>query len=388
MSTIQMMNGAAPFDKLTNGGMDEAVARLTAVSRIKMVQQNAVLEAVTGGVMPNTYLYCDFARMYQPMRSESGNGDDMQPWGEPEPWPMFFVEEQMGGCCSQDCLCRCCCSPGHPVVAKFYVATDPHDPGSLRCCGCTCGHRKDTTEPDKNFGAFMTAERLGCCQRFANCWVCCECCQDEMRLHKGDVGLSTTTGEGDMAGEIPTTALISRGLVPIGGGGCTPTVELWKRTAPGEVTSDPENDPNEAKMGVTEGPMCFGGCKDFLCDTEFWISTEAGKHDVATITKKKPETCSDWCVSCCTPADTYFLQLTESGAAWAPEDKAMMLAQMVHLDYMFFENDRFPVTCEMQGDTFWMYILCCLSYCYGCLIPIQCCCCIPPAKQEGGAGDV
>ena len=90
--------------------MTEATARLASVSRIKMVQQNAMLEAVTGGAMPNTYMFSDFGRMYQPMRSEDG-GQTMQAWGEPEPWPMLFVEEQMGECCSQDCCCRVCCQP-------------------------------------------------------------------------------------------------------------------------------------------------------------------------------------------------------------------------------------------------------------------------------------
>jgi len=78
----------------------------------------------------------------------------------------------------------------------------------------------------------------------------------------------------------------------------------------------------------------------------------------AAITKKKPvSTCSEWCVSCCTPADTYLLRLSETGTAWAPEDKGMMLPSMIHLDYMFFENDKFPVTCEKQGDVYWCHIL-------------------------------
>jgi hypothetical protein len=190
-----------------------------------------------------------------------------------------------------------------------------------------------------------------------------------------------------MAGEIGTDALISRGLVPIGGGGCTPTVELWKRNAPGQPTSDPRTDSNETMIGVTEGPMCFGGCKDFCCDTEFYISTEPGKNDICTITKKKPETCGDWCISCCTPADTYFLQLTESGTQWAPEDKAMMIAQMIHLDYMFFENDKFPITCEKQGDTHWCHILLCLCYCYGCLCPCQISIPFVEKNQNGGGGE-
>jgi hypothetical protein len=57
---------------------------------------------------------------------------------------------------------------------------------------------------------------------------------------------------------------------------------------------------------------------------------------------------------------------------------------MIHLDYMFFENDKFPVTCSgmSERDEFhWCHILLCLCYCYGCLCPIQCSIPFPEKKQ-------
>ena len=51
------------------------------------------------------------------------------------------------------------------------------------------------------------------------------------------------------------------------------------------------------------------------------------------------------------------------------------------LDYMFFEEDRFPITCEHSDNGTMIYILCCLCYCYGCLCPIKCCI----SHNQGGA---
>jgi len=343
------------YDNANPKTLDECLARLTAAQNLKMVQGNALLEGISGGVMPNSYLFLDLNRMYQPMRAGA-------PYGDPEPWPMMYIEEE-ASCCSKDCCCRICCSPRHPALLKFYLATDPYDPGDCTCCGSLCWHNADLTEPNEEAGAFMTLERFGCCQRFANCFVCCECCQDEMRMHEGNVGQP-----GD-AGSLPDDKVLVYGKVPIGGGGCTPTVELFKKAPGQKITAET---PGEM-VAVVEGPMCFGGCKDFLCDTEFTISTTHGlAADLGKITKKTPSGCSEWCMACCSTADTYNLWLTDSGKAMPPADKAMYLAEMVHLDYMFFEQDKFPCEMQRQGDVTWCNFLMCLCYCYGCLCPIKC----------------
>merc|ERR1712196_661356 len=198
---------------------DQPIAVLQAVDKIRMQQGRALLEGVTGGAMPNKYLISDWTHMYQPMR-------DGQPYGEQLPYPMFYIEEQSGGCCSQDCWCRICCSPGHPALLKFYFSGEPYDPGNC----CCCVKRKDTSDKRDDLPAFMTMERFGCCTRFANCWVCCECCQDEMRIHRADLG-----EDGSSVGSLGTENLKYRAVQPIGGGGCTPTLEIREFTAPGQA---------------------------------------------------------------------------------------------------------------------------------------------------------
>jgi hypothetical protein len=243
----------------------------------------------------------------------------------------------------------------------------------------------DASQPVSN-EAFMTLERFGMCHRFSNCFVCCTCCRDEMRLHHGSPGDVNT----QRPGEIPDDTVLARAVVPIGGGGCTPTVELFSRIAPGAL--DEEVDTNgtpgiEARMGVVEGPMCFGGCKDFFCETNFYVNETQGAGEegtLAAITKQTPNDCSSWCTACCSTADTYNLVVTEQGQdKWTPEQKAMIMGEMVHMDYMFFEADKFPCEVSRQGDTTWISILCCLCYCYGCLCPIKC---SIPCKDEGGGG--
>ena len=293
---------------------------------------------------------------------------------------MFIIEEEADGCCTTDFCCRVCCNPNHPAILKMYVATAPIPQAPCACCGIACSQPAD--EAMKDGAAFMTFERPGCCVKLPHCWVCCEMCQDEMKIHAGDVGGHSGGGGYQMPGSFGDASVVMLGKVPIGGGGCTPTIELFERQAPGVITAETMDATMGQPFGVVEGPMCFGGCADFCCDTKFTIGNSPGAADVASIIKKKPEDCSGWCRACCTPADTYDLKLTESGKEWAPEKKAMMLANMIHLDYMFFENDKFPVTCEMTEDqTLWITILCCLCYCYGCLIPIQCSIPIKTSKE-------
>merc|ERR1711907_758278 len=231
----------------------------------------------------------------------------------------------------------------------------------------------------------MTFERLGCCQRFANCWVCCESCQDEMRFHSGG-GFSA-----DQAGDLPTDRVVGVGKVPIGGGGCTPTIDIF--TAPGEaggtasltnVEMVGKEGDTSAKSFVVEGPTCFGGLYDWCCDTTFHVGRTSGAKDMATIVKKKPEDCcgEQMCRACCTTADIYDFHVKPEGQVTGME-KAIIMGELAHLDFMFFERDQFPITCEMQDKTLWITVMLCLCYCYGCLCPIKICC---PCKA-GGDGD-
>ena len=109
---------------------------------------------------------------------------------------------------------------------------------------------------------FMTLERYGCCGRWPGVFVCCEQCQDEMRLHRGTPGSSNNADT--MAGTLPYGTVLARSVVPIAGGGCTPTIEVFQRqaengllnelTPPGAASTG-----GEQRMAVVEGPSCFGG---------------------------------------------------------------------------------------------------------------------------------
>jgi hypothetical protein len=327
------------------------------MDKIQFKQGRAILEGFTGGIMPNLYTVADLNYMYQPMR----NGEA---YGEPHGYPMFIVEEASGDCCSRDCWCRCCCNPQHPSITELYVASGPI-PAEALCCG-------QCEQPDYSVKVgepVMTYERLGCCARWANCFVCCEQCQDEMRFHQGG-GLDVNN-----AGDNPTTNVIAVGKVPIGGGGCTPTVEVFQMAAPGNVTTE-----GQPVACVVEGPTCFGGLYDWCCDTTFTVSkTNGGAGDLAKITKLKPHDCDTCCRAMCSTADIYNVEF--AGGEMQPTQKALVLGELVHLDYMFFEKDRFPITCEKRGDTYWIDILLCLCYCYGCLIP--CACSIPIPEKKG-----
>lgn len=348
-------DGSAP--QMAEASLGAVEERLGAIKNIQFKQGRAILEAATGGAMPNRFIVGDRNWKYQPMRNN-------EPYGDPEPWPMFIVEEAAGGCCSRDCWCRVCCNPAHPSVTGLYLSSGPIE--GMSCC-CNMCHTADYSIIDVNHPAPILAfERLGCCSRFANCFVCCEMCQDEMRYHQN---LCASQGEldgtyADQAGDIDAKTVIAFGKVPIGGGGCTPTVNVFE-VEPGQELKEEGLTPSF----VVTGPTCFGGLYDWCCDTKFHVSGPDATP-WAEITKKKPRDCTECCRAACSTADVYDLDFV--GPEVSGKHKAMILGEMVHLDYMFFERDNFPIICEQDSNgNQWIHILCCLCYCYGCLCPIR-----------------
>lgn len=159
-------DGSAP--QMAEASLGAVEERLGAIKNIQFKQGRAILEAATGGAMPNRFIVGDRNWKYQPMRNN-------EPYGDPEPWPMIIVEEAAGGCCSRDCWCRVCCNPAHPSVTGLYLSFGPIE--GMSCC-CNMCHTADYSIIDVNHPAPILAfERLGCCSRFANCFVCCEMCQ-------------------------------------------------------------------------------------------------------------------------------------------------------------------------------------------------------------------
>jgi len=326
-----------------------AFANLANLDHFNFSQMNGLWEAVTGGCLPNQY-------MLKP------NDQDQA---------VFMMEE------NSSCWCRACCSPAQPALVKFYNASPPIKNAGT-CCGPCKREGKDTFR--KTGEPVFTFEKNGNCGNCAqmgptNCWVCHEKCQSKAFYHIGDVP-SEWKPQGcgpckvhhwDFPNGVPGEPgnarpnMFARAEVPVGGGGCTPTINLMVRDQNG----------GESQFAVVEGPTFFGGCMDLCCNTTFMISREAGKTgDLAKITKLKPEGMMELCCALFTPVDFYNLDFAE-GHGLHPTEKAAILGEIVHLDFLFFEAEQ-PL-CRYEDESGICYILLCTCYCFGCLCPVQLC---------------
>ena len=71
-----------------------------------------------------------------------------------------------------------------------------------------------------------------------------------------------------------------------------------------------------------------------------------------------------------TPADTYNLDFAP-GHNLTPTQKAAVIGEMIHLDFLFFEAEQ-PL-CRTSDDGKVCYLLLCTCYCMGALCPVQLC---------------
>jgi len=350
--------GAPPTTSTTGFAVSNFESKLAKVDKFMVKQGRWLLEMATCGIIPNSYLISDLDNMFVP---------DQDPKKEQQPYPLFTLQEQGGACCSKDCCCRCWCNPWHPSLIKFYNASEPQWQEAVNCCVCEIpGYTYANAMKEE--GAFLSMERLGCCMRLPNCCVCTECCQDEVRIHRGDVGI-----DGSSVGTLGEDSVVFTGKVPLGGGACTPTVELFEGFHTGVG--------NEGMIGVVEGPTFFGGCYDLFSDTHWTVSTQpGGSGDIAKIRKLKPQGCKEWCIQFCSTADNYEI-IMAPGANLTPSQKGLVLAEVMHLDYMFFESNQELCYIEATKDYVYISVLMCLCYCYGCLCPVKACVYIPTRQN-------
>ena len=320
---------------VTGGNVNQAVdltafANLANWNSFTLKQRAWEMEAMTCGLKANGYEVCGV--------DPNVNGG--------QPVPIFRVKEE------SDCCTRWCCGPRHPFLLHVFNSRATgniiHPP---KCCGMGA---PDYPEVVTDGAPVMTLERDGLCNKCPNCWVCHECCQDEMHVHAGNIH--------GVPGALDKSTAFGRNIVPMGGGGCTPTVNIMDRT-----------DPSEEKVAaVVQGPTFFGGCLDLATDTSFGISRNGdGSADVGVMTKQKPEGCEGMCRAIFSDADSYKLDLTDKNLT--PQQKAQLIANILHLDYMFFEQDNNFIRVEKQGDSWVLYINCCSCYCYGCVCPCELC---------------
>lgn len=273
----------------------------------------------------------------------------------------------------------------------------------------------------------LTFEKGGNCDNCAqcgslNCFVCCAKCQSHAWMHNGDVPSTYAPKKvccstidhwefQDTPGllETPRPNAFAHAVVPIYGGGCTPTVNVMERDQQGK----------EVEFAVVQGPTFFGGCMDLCCSTKFTVSRKGDKSaDLALITKKnKDPGCMGLMVALCTPADTYNLDFAP-GHGLTPTQKAAIVGEMIHLDFLFFEAGKGTNVLVWEVDRVcsvfcaWIDFLCflcflvlfffffcqeqplckseesgcsmllCTCYCMGCLCP--CKLYFPKSEGEGG----
>eukprot|EP00968_Pinguiococcus_pyrenoidosus_P011806 scaffold986_cov237-Pinguiococcus_pyrenoidosus.AAC.4 len=151
-----------------------------------------------------------------------------------------------------------------------------------------------------------------------------------------------------------------------GGGGCTPTLELFP--ADGDYLAT-------TPSAYVQGPCIFGGCSELCCESDFPVSRKPDKSgDLALIKHLTPKDCGQACAEACTDTDRFSVSF--SGGV-SPEEKAQILAATLLTDYMFFEQDN--GMCQFRDQK--LYITCFECYCYGCLCPCNIVC---GGGNEGG----
>lgn len=274
---------------------------------------------------------------------------------------IMIIEEE------SDDWSRFCCSPDHSVMVKFYLVGD--DAPELQP-----GAKVDWSYKPSG-DAFMTFEREGCdccctgpCPKpWIGCFACGEGCRQTGALYAG----SLEGKPGEKMGQRERTKLLGETVQPFGGGGFRPVMQIMDRD------NDYDVEGKTSMFSAVRGPCLFGGCAALCFDFDFSIAKadESMKEDCktihkqnfgdfASITKIKPKSLAQGAREFFTDSDLFDVKFNAKEVT--PQQKANILAQMVHLDYMFFENDSDMVERTDDGGTFIRFFNC---YCYGCACP-------------------
>jgi len=267
--------------------------------------------------------------------------------------PVFIMSEE------SSCWCRACCNPNQPAFVKFYNVANGGEKPATKCCCIQLQEAK--TMYNKAGEAVMTLEKPGCFQNMAqcgqiNCFVCCKLCQSEAFMHTGNMAsVYSPQGCGPCKvdhwdfpnggpGFAPKHNMFAHAQVPIGGGGCTPTVNLMERSGTVDSTLNSAPPP----FAIVEGPTCFGGCMDLCATTKFAVSSTKGKKVVyAMITKKTPKGACGWFAALCTPADTYNLQFAMN-AGLTPKQKATIVGEVRYYS-RYYSNVYYFICCSFNA---------------------------------------
>lgn len=319
------------------------VAKMENIVNYEFTQSNPVLRAATSNIWPNHYILSDRDIIVPVL----GHPDNIA-----VPNPVFAVEEESSWCC------RLCCRGNQPFLARLYHISRV-EAGPTRCGCCYAGHQYIL---DRQRGPIMTFERDGCCSKWLGCFVCSPFCQNDMYMHTGN-----------FAGEVGTTKpegqYLGRSVQPDNGGGTIPTLVLHNRARPAGVAQN---------FGYVEGPCIFAGWKGVCCGDKFTVSSQpGGAGDLGEIFKRPPEGCCDSFlrIFASGASNVYNFKFSDTYKSLSPEDKAITLGGMLHMNYMLFQNDVPPVMCRSSDDGKAVCIYCTLweCYCSGCVLPCQIC---------------
>ncbi len=228
--------------------------------------------------------------------------------------PLFIVQEESDYCA------RCCCHGCHPFLVRVYHAAPTVHEGAWGCAGYE-GDRFVVDARAGDGGVALTLERGGICGRGPHCYMCSWCCADEMFVHAGNARVTpgaTSAADGGYLG---------RSVQPRGAGMCTPGINMH-----GPDAAAPP-------LAYIEGPCCYNGCIELCADVGYPISRQPGRRgEFGTIVKVAPRGVGEMCGACCARADEYEFTTGPAYASLAPDQKALLLAVFIHLDYAYYES--------------------------------------------------
>jgi hypothetical protein len=252
------------------------------------------------------------------------------------------LEALSGGCCEFNNQYKVLNENGHLV----YNAVEESD-ACFRCC-CAPHHTLKVMFSDENGKTIAMLDRpyrcTGCCPALL------PCCRSRATVTMGD--------------DKKVRAMIYQ---PGGGGGFKPTFNLYTGENINIEMESADIENNLLHQGVVEGPWCcFGG----FFESDFVVRTPnpdpSQSHVYGNITKEGTKDLKSAARELLTDADNFKIHFSEEDPD--PLMRATMMANMVLLDFMFFENEGL-FDCGFEDGGVFCALRPCDCYCYGCLCP-------------------
>eukprot|EP00281_Chroomonas_sp_CCMP1168_P028866 CAMPEP_0206245218 /NCGR_PEP_ID=MMETSP0047_2-20121206/18577_1 /ASSEMBLY_ACC=CAM_ASM_000192 /TAXON_ID=195065 /ORGANISM="Chroomonas mesostigmatica_cf, Strain CCMP1168" /LENGTH=163 /DNA_ID=CAMNT_0053670497 /DNA_START=502 /DNA_END=990 /DNA_ORIENTATION=+ len=144
--------------------------------------------------------------------------------------PIVYVKEE------SEYWANCCCAPVHSLLLRFNSIDGNNEPTA---------------------NTLMTMEREGSTPSMATRCVgaCFDCSRDSMKLHQGNVH--------GKPGSIPETQpILGKAIVPFGGGGFTPTLDVFEGQSKQKLA---------VMKSVSDMPCLFGGFIELCFDSPWTV---------------------------------------------------------------------------------------------------------------------